>query len=115
MGIAVEAEVAGAIADFHWNEGEYKRLLQGPVVQDLVKRAIRVESSAKQHATNRPGPRVRTGLLRRSITWRLGQDWESPYVDIGTAVVYAPYLEEGTNFMPPYPFLVPALEAARVP
>jgi HK97 gp10 family phage protein len=105
--------MASAIGSFRFNESEMKRLLRGPVMQDVAKRAIRVETSAKQHASGRPGPNVRTGRLRGSITWRLGEDGLSPYADIGTAVHYAPYVELGTSRMPAYPFLRPALEAAR--
>jgi phage gpG-like protein len=59
------------------------------------------------------GPAVRTGLLRGSITWRPGFDSQSPYVDIGSAVEYAAFVELGTVFMEPRPYLAPALEAAR--
>jgi phage gpG-like protein len=57
---------------------------------------------------------VRTGRLRGSITWRIGQDTRSPFVDVGTAVFYAPFVELGTSRSPAYPYLTPALEAARV-
>jgi HK97 gp10 family phage protein len=113
MSFNVEAEVAVAIQAFRFNEATYLEILHGPVARDLVKRGIRVESSAKEHASGRPGPNVRTGRLRDSITWRLGQDEQSVYVDVGSAVLYAPYLEVGTSRMPAYPYLRPALEAAR--
>lgn len=87
---------------------------RGPVMRDLARRAIRVETSAKEHASHRPGPQVVTGRLRGSITWRLGADSFGPYADVGSAVLYAPFLEHGTQYMPPYPFLRPALEAARI-
>lgn len=106
-------EVRAALERFRFNEAEYRHLLRFDVGKDLVRRAIRVESSAKEHATHRPGPNVQTGRLRGSITWRLGVDATSPYADIGSAVVYAPYVELGTSRAPAYPFLRPALEAAR--
>lgn len=100
--------------DFVWNENEYEHILKDPVVQDLVKRAVRVESSAKQYATGTGGgPNVRTGRLRASITYQIGNDNQSPYVDIGTNVEYAIFVEEGTSRMHARPFLRPALEAAR--
>lgn len=111
----IVAEVAYAVRSFHFNEGNLQRLLKGrsgPVGRDLVRRAIRVEGAAKRNATSRPGPKVRTGRLRGSITWRLGEDAQGLYVDIGSAVVYAPYVELGTSRMPAYPFLRPALSAA---
>lgn len=99
--------------DITFDEAGFQELLRTAVVADLVKRAIRVEAAAKQNATGRPGPRVRTGRLRSSITWELGGDEQSPYVDIGSNVAYAPYVELGTSRMPAYPYLRPALEAAR--
>jgi phage gpG-like protein len=113
--------------------------LRGPLVADLVKRAIRVEAAAKRNATGEgEGPRVRTGRLRASIGYRIGADSVSPYVDIGTSVHYAPFVEFGHNnrahaypiYTPggkftgrfgyvtnkptrPFPFLRPAAEAAR--
>ena len=116
MSAQLQAEVAAAIRTFKFNEAELQRLLTGPtgpVMKNVVRRAIRVESSAKQHASGRPGPNVRTGRLRGSITWRAGADGRSPYVDVGTNVHYAPYVELGTSRAPAYPFLRPALEAAR--
>lgn len=106
-------EVSAAIERFVWNRSTQAALLAGPVMGDLVKRAIRVEAAAKQNASGRPGPKVRTGRLRASITWRADHDAEGPYIDIGTAVVYAPFVELGTSRAPAYPFLRPALEAAR--
>lgn len=112
---AIQAEIATNIELFRFNSFGLTELLQGPVVADLVRRAIRVESQAKRNATQRPGPRVRTGRLRGSITWRVGRDIANPYVDVGTAVFYAPFVELGTRYARPYPFLRPALEAARTP
>lgn len=114
---SVSADIRAAVREFHWNEVALAELLHsptGPVVRDLVRRAIRVEAAAKENATHRPGPMVRTGRLRGSITWRLGADAIGPYADIGTAVFYGRYLEEGTINMPAYPFLQPALIAGRV-
>lgn len=105
--------ISAMLDSYAWHESEYERLLHGPVMADIAQRAIRVETSAKQHASGRPGPNVRTGRLRGSITWRLGEDGISPFADVGTAVSYAPYVELGTSRMPAYPYLRPALEAAR--
>lgn len=116
---AIRLEISAALDNFRLNEAGYRELLTGAVSRDLVRRAIRVEAAAKTRATGPPGsapgdgPGVVTGRLRGSITWRLGVDGGSPYVDVGTAVFYAPFLELGTRFMAPRPFLVPALEAAR--
>ncbi len=100
------------------NLAGFTLLMQGPVMADLVRRAIKVEASAKSGWGAPPGPPggkpgVRTGTLRRSITWKPGADAESPFVDIGSNVLYAPYVEHGTSRMEARPFLRPALEAAR--
>jgi len=88
---------------------------QGPVARDLARRAIRVESAAKLNASGRPGPRVRTGRLRSSISWTLGEDGRGLYAAVGTNVYYAKWVELGSDRAPPYPFLRPALAAARGP
>lgn len=115
----IRIEVDALVSQFRLDESAYRLALQAPVVQDLAKRAIRVESMAKRIATGPPGsapgqgPGVVTGRLRASITWRPGQDEEGPYVDIGSNVLYAPYLELGTSRMAARPFLQPALVAAH--
>ena len=117
---AVNAEIKLSLEQFHWNEANYRKLLTGPVMRNLIIRAIRVEAAAKRIASAEPpsvpggGPAVRTGRLRGSITWRPGLDLLSPYVDIGTAVFYAPFVELGTSRMEARPFLRPALESARL-
>lgn len=100
-----------------WNEAEFKRFVHGPtgpVVRDLIRRGMKVEEAAKRNASGRPGPEVVTGRLRNSIQWVLHADALGPYVDVGTNVHYAPFLEFGTVNMPAYPFLGPAAEAARL-
>lgn len=122
----IRVEIAQAVASFRFNEAEMIKMLnspEGPVFRDLERRAIKVQNSAKLHATDRPGPRVRTGRLRGSITHRLGRDAQGPYADIGTAVHYAPFVELGHDVVrggrvvghaPAYPFLRPALLTAAV-
>lgn len=101
--------------DLIWNEVELARLLRsplGPTALDLSRRAIRVQNQAKLNATGRPGPRVDTGRLRSSISWRLGEDAQGLYADIGTGVPYGRILELGlTRNGRRFPFLVPALQA----
>lgn len=116
---AIRQEIQISLAAFHFNEAGLRAMLMGPVTRDLVRRAIRVENQAKRNASSAPpsvpgqGPAVRTGRLRGSITWRLGADFQSPFVDIGSAVFYAPFVELGTSRMAARPFLRPALESAR--
>jgi HK97 gp10 family phage protein len=97
-----------------WHTAALHNLLEGehgPVARYLDKIGTKVESQAKKNASGRPGPNVDTGRLRSSITHVLGSDEDGVYVDIGTNVEYGKYLEHGTVYMPPYPFLEPALSA----
>jgi phage gpG-like protein len=99
-----------------WDTGELDRFLSGehgPVALDLSRRAIRVESAAKNFATGYGGgPHVRTGRLRSSISYVIGKDAQGLYADIGSNVEYAGFVELGTVRMRPYPYLRPALPAA---
>ena len=113
--------------------GLFFRSPEGAVGRDLARRAVAVESAAKVNASGRPGPNVQTGRLRSSITWAFGADAIGLYVDIGTNVEYAPYVELGhpntAHVYPtrdggfgyvsdrptrPYPFLRPALSAGAI-
>lgn len=96
-----------------WDDIALRVALATAEGRDLARRAIQVESAAKVNASGRPGPNVRTGRLRASISWRLGEDYLGLYADIGSNVEYAGYVENGTDRAPAYPFLKPALEAAR--
>ena len=105
---------------FRWHAAEYEVMLKTDVMRDLIRRGIIVQrlaiSAQGQVAPPSPpghAPAVRTGTLRRSITWKPGIDGVSPYVDIGSNVLYAPYVELGTSRMAARPFLRPALEGAR--
>lgn len=121
----IQAQIDVAITQFKFNETGLRELLRGPVAADLARRAIAVETQAKRNASEPPrngphsgsepgkGPAVRTGRLRGSITHRLGEDSEGPFADIGSAVLYAAYVELGTTRMAARPYLKPALEAAR--
>lgn len=115
----IKLEVDLLVQQFGVSEIELRNFLKDKVMADLVGRAIRVEGAAKRIASNTSpsapgeGPGVVTGRLRGSIYYRPGYDAISPYVDIGTAVFYAPFLELGTSKMAARPFLRPALQAAR--
>jgi hypothetical protein len=50
--------------------------------------------------------------LRASISWRLGEDAEGLYADIGSNVEYAYWVEMGSDRMSARPYLRPALPAA---
>lgn len=51
---------------------------------------------------------VDTGRLRSSITVTQGRDSKGPFVDVGTNVEYASYVEYGTAKSPAQPFIRPA-------
>lgn len=116
---ALSLEIDVLQSQFQVHETALRLLMRDPILHDLSRRAIRVESAAKRIASNASpsspgqGPGVITGRLRASITWRPGSDDISPFVDVGTAVHYAPFLELGTRKMAARPFLRPALEFAR--
>lgn len=82
-----------------WNEAALSELLRGPqgaVAADLERRARNVESQAKLNASGRPGPNVRTGRLRSSITHEITSDSRGLVARIGSNVEYARHVEEGT-------------------
>lgn len=117
--------IVGAIERFEFEVSGLHSLMLNEVGRDIARRAILVTSAAKQNASEPPrdgpntgsvpgrGPAVRTGRLRNSIAWRMGVDAESIYADIGSAVLYAPYVELGTSRMEARPFLRPALDHAH--
>lgn len=85
----------------------------GPVGKMLSRVGVKFESRAKYYASgNEGGPNVDTGRFRSSLTWILGQDGEGPYVDLGSNVEYAVFLELGTRFMDARPSIVPAAREA---
>lgn len=110
------------------------RLLNDPrsgIARDLGRRAVRVQNAAKLNATGRTvvgannpggrGPRVDTGRLRSSIAWEIRRDFSKArdtggsglIARVGTNVEYGYYLETGLRNGATYPFLKPALPAAR--
>jgi len=105
---------------FEWHAAEYQLMLKSDIMKDLIRRGILVQRLAvsamgKVAPPAPPGhaPATRSGTLRRSIAWKPGIDALSPYVDVGSNVLYAPYVEMGTSRMEARPFLRPALEGAR--
>lgn len=93
----------------HWFPGAVEATFgaHGAAGRALYARGERVASQARVNASGRPGPMVRTGRLRGSIAvGAVEKDGKGLYVDIGSNVEYAKYVE------PRYPFLIPALKAA---
>lgn len=79
---------------------------QGDVGRDLLRRAIRVEATAKRLCP------VDTGRLRSSITHDLAEDDQGLLALVGSSVEYAIYQELGTRYMRPQSYLRPALRDA---
>lgn len=74
----------------------------------VLRLAIDVQNRARQLCP------VDTGRLRSSIVHQVGKDDRGFYVDVGSNVVYAPFVEFGTFKQPAQPYLRPALaEAVR--
>jgi len=113
-GAQIRAEIDLARSQFRWNEAGLEALFRGSgIARDLGRRAVRVEGAAKTFATGQGGgPNVITGRLRGSITWRLGEDSQSIYADVGSNVEYAIYVEMGTRYQAAKPYLRPALKMA---
>ena len=96
------------------NRAELNRLLaspSSPIAVDLGKRAQRVAASAVRRA-----PR-KTGALKSSIGWQIGEDDQGLFADIGSTVFYARPVESGHKKpnggrVSPRRFLRPALFAS---
>lgn len=73
---------------------------------DLVRVGMRVQAAARSYCP------VDTGRLRSSIVMRKGRDGGGFYVEVGTSVKYAPFVEFGTSKMRAQPFLTPAIAQA---
>lgn len=96
----------------------------GGIARDMARRAIRVRNAAVLNAAGRQvagatnperrGPRVDTGRLRSSIAWQLRVEAGTVIARVGTNVEYGYYLETGLRNGVTYPFLRPALPAARL-
>lgn len=74
--------------------------------EDLVKVGLRVQSVARSLCP------VDTGRLRSSIVMRKGRDGMGFYVEVGTNVSYAAFVEFGTSRQAAQPFLTPAIAQA---
>ena len=80
----------------------------GPIVRDfLAKSAFNVEEKAKDLCP------VDTGLLRTSITSKVGAGHIPDWASAGTNRFYARYVEFGTHKMRAQPYLRPGFHNAR--
>jgi len=75
---------------------------RGPLAQDLLRRGLKVETQAKRNLGGVGGPkRVDTGRLRASITTQIVMRRGLPVCIIGSNVVYARYVHDGTGLHGP--------------
>ena len=106
----------------------YRREREAEVIDKLFKGMVDLCSSitreAKDNATATPPghPQVQTGTLRRSITMDVKKERGDIEGKVGIisgkeqgdkALVYAPFVELGTKYHSPYPYLLPAAEAHK--
>lgn len=100
-----------AVADVRLNQSELRVLLEsesGAVGKDLVRRGQRVLNRARETVP------VDTGDLKGSLSMEIIKTGGDGLVArIGTNLVYGRYVNDGTKYMAPRPFLTRALEAAR--
>jgi len=75
------------------------------VEKAIYKGALMIEADAKRNCP------VKSGKLRNSIAAKFYKNGGSPYATVGTDVEYAPYVEFGTRFQKPQPYLGPAFNA----
>ena len=86
------------------DEKAIQDLARGESVTEILTTVGQIgEASAKSHAP------VKTGNLRRSITYEVGSTGRTQYARIGTNIFYALFQEVGTRFHAAQPFLRPAL------
>jgi hypothetical protein len=75
---------------------------RGPVVRDLLRRGFAVETQAKRNLSGIGGPkRIDTGRLRASIHTAVVFRNGAPAVTIGTNVIYARWVHDGTGIYGP--------------
>lgn len=93
-------------------------LLNNATAYAIQMAGLAVERQAKQNASGRPGPNVRTGNLRRSITTSMPiKGFEGKYtITVSATMVYARAVELGHPKWKPgvkYPYLGPAANTLK--
>ena len=103
---------------------ERERELEAMLFGGMKDLCASITKAAKQNATAVPPghPQVQTGTLRRSITLDVEKKKEGIEGKVGImsgkeqgdeALKYAPFVELGTRYHPPYPYLLPAAESHK--
>lgn len=112
--MAVKIEITNlndVLASFNETEDKFEQAVQYAIGMT----GLAVERQAKLNASGRPGPRVRTGNLRRSImTKALPKGFGGLYsVEVSATMVYARAVEFGHPRWKPgvkYPYMGPAAD-----
>ena len=87
-----------------------QKKLKKNVNMDDVKRVVRHNGAEMQEKAQRNAP-VDTGTLKRSIGLEITDGGMSAEVE--PTAEYAPYVELGTRFMDPQPYLKPAFDEQK--
>lgn len=88
---------------------ELQKALKDNISLDDVKRVVRSNGSALQQKMQKNADFTRgyaTGATKRSIALEVKDGGFS--AEVGPETEYSPYLEHGTRFMEPQPFIGPA-------
>jgi len=99
-----------------WRGAEFLKQLKEKKKRRLEAACIHLKNAVKQNISEPsndgqtpagPGemPHKDTGRLRASIAHEVDEEVGR----VGTNVIYGKFLETGTRFMPPHPYLVPTL------
>lgn len=99
---AIQIDAAGFMRDLQ----RHLQQLEVDTEDDLVRVGLRVQATARSLCP------VDTGRLRSSIVMRKGRDGMGFYVEVGTNVSYAAFVEFGTSKSKAQPFLTPAIAQA---
>lgn len=98
-------------ADFELDDRAFRAALRAAVKDMKLESAHEIEKLGHDVANRaKVYAPVDTGRLRSSIAIQgKGTDGNGSFVDVGTRVKYAAFVEFGTRYMNPQPFMRPAL------
>lgn len=99
---AISLDASGFMRDL----AAHLKKLEIDTEDQLVKVGLQVQSKARSLCP------VDTGRLRSSIIMTKGRDGQGFYVEIGTNVSYAAFVEFGTSRAAAQPYLLPAVALA---
>lgn len=100
-----------------WHEEPFMKMVSEASGKKLRLLAMLVHrkmiTSFSPNAPSLPGnpPAVRTGNLRSSIVWEMNKDETVARIGVPKHAIYGLYLELGSKFVKPRPWMKPAVEA----